>query len=184
MTFEYIDNKSKLALPLFYKTLIETISIDNIEKNTNNIYNKYSKDNKDIKELLDQIKLLKDIPIELLTKYYIRLYTIESNYYYDINKDLKLNKRDNYLSFIKILYEGIKLKSLPIGSNNILYRGSKISNEEIKKIKNYLKNKIDNLPASIVYSKSFLSFSKDEEIADKYLKRVNINKNLSKVRFI
>ena len=184
MTFEYIDRQEKLALPLFYKTLIETVEIDKAEKYTNLIYQKYSKGNKDINDLLSQIQLLKDIPIELLSKYYIRAYTIESNFYNDINKDLGLNKKENHLSFIKTLYEGTKLKSLSLASNNILYRGSKISNNEINKIEKYLKNKIENLPASIVFSKSFLSFSKEKEIAECYLKNKNNNKNLSKVLYI
>ena len=184
MTFEYIDSQAKLALPLFYKTLIDIEPSDKVEKYTNEIYEKYSKENKDINELLTQIKSLKDIPIELLSKYYIRAYTMESNFYTDINKDLGLNKKENHLPFIKTLYEGTKLKSLSLASNNTLYRGAKIANDEINKIKHYLKNKIENLPASIVFSKSFLSFSKEKEIAESYLENKNNNKNLSKVLYI
>ena len=85
---------------------------------------------------------MRNIPIEILSKYCERLYTIESNFYRDINKDLGLNKKEKYLPFIKTLYEGVKLKSLYLASNNILYRGSKISNEEVQKIKSYLNKKI------------------------------------------
>ena len=60
----------------------------------------------------------------------------------NINRDLGLNKTGNYLLFIRTLYEGVKLKSLPLANNNILYRGSLISNEEIKKIKVYLSKKL------------------------------------------
>ena len=35
---------------------------------------------------------------------------MESNFYKDINTDLRNNKKNNYLPFIRILYEGIKLK--------------------------------------------------------------------------
>ena len=45
-------------------------------------------------------------------------------------------------------------------------------------IKSYLKKKIKDLPSSIVFSKSFLSFSKEKEIAKGYLKTKNNNKNL------
>jgi len=127
---------------------------------------------------------MKNIPIEILSKYYSRLYTADSNFHKNMNQDLGLNKKEKYLSFIKILYEGVKLKSLPLSNDNILYRGSKISNEEINKIKNYLNNKIEGLPSSIVFSKSFLSFSKDKNIAEKFLKYENKNNNLSKVLFI
>ena len=83
-----------------------------------------------------------------------------------------------------ILYEGIKLKSLPLASNNISYRGSKISNNEINLIKKYLKEKIKDLPGAIVFSKSFLSFTKDKNIANGFLNLKNNNNNLSKVLYI
>ena len=61
-----------------------------------------------------------------------------------MNKDLGLNKREKYLTFIKELYEGIKAKALPLAVNTKLYRGSKISKTEINMIKNYLNHKIKN----------------------------------------
>ena len=183
LTFEYIDCKEKLVLPLFYKSLIEITHTDNIEKFTEYLYNKYSS-YKEINTLLNSIKYISDIPIELLSKYYARLYTIESDFYKDINKELRRKEKDKYLSYIKLLYEGVKLTSLPLSSNSILYRGSKISNEEIIKIKGFLKNEIKNLPRAIVFSKSFLSFSKDKNVAEQFLDRNNINGNLSKVLYI
>ena len=169
LTFEYIDSMEKLTLPIFFKSLIDNTSIDNMDEYTNLLYNTYSKDNHKLKKLLGSIKSMRNIPIELLSKYYARLYTIDSNFYRDINKDLGLNKIEKYLSFIKTLYEGVKLKSLPLASKNTLYRGSKISNEEIKTIKSYLNKKNKDLPGSIVFSKSFLSFSKDKEVAESFL---------------
>jgi len=184
LTFEYIDKKEKLFLPLFFKTLIDNISNNNMEKYTSSLYDDYSKNNEDVKNLLGSIKSISDIPMEILSKYYARLYTAESDFYKNINKDLRLNKVEKYLSYIKTLYEGVKLKSLPLANNNILYRGSKISNDEIKKIKNYINNKIKDLPSSIVFSKLFLSFTKDKNIADYFLSFENNNKNLSKVLFV
>ena len=184
LTFEYIDKKENLMLPLFFKTLIDILPNDNIENYTNLLYETYSKEKIKIKELLGSILSMNNIPIEILSRYYSRLYTDDSSFYRNINHDLGLNKTDNYLSFIKILYEGVKLKSLPLSNNNILYRGSKISNDEINKIKKYLNNKVEGLPGSIVFSKSFLSFSKDKNIAEKFLKGENKNKYISKVLFI
>ena len=140
LTFEYIDKKEKLLLPLFFKTLIDNISNNNMERYTSSLYDEYSKNEK-VKKLLGSIRSLSDIPIEILSKYYARLYIAESDFYYNINKDLSLNKVEKYLPYIKTLYEGVKLKSLPLANNNILYRGSKISNDEIKKIKDYIKKK-------------------------------------------
>ena len=183
LTFEYIDSTEKLELPLFYKALLNLTQIDKIEKYNELLYSKYS-DNNDIEELLSEIKSIPNIPLELLSKYYARIYTADSNFYNDINKDLRNNKKDNYLSFIKVLYEGVKLKSLKLASKKELYRGSKISSDEINIINNYLNKKISNLPGAIVFSKSFLSFTKDRNIASKYLNFKNENNNLFKVLYI
>ena len=187
LTFEYIDCKEKLILPLFYKSLIEITSKDNIEKYTEHLYKKYSTNN-EVDKLLYPIRNIKDIPIELLSKYYARLYTLESKFYEDINKDLKDNKKDNYynsyyMPYVKILYEGVKLKSLPLASDGVLYRGGKISLEEIIKIKECLKNKLEDLPGAIVFSKSFLSFSKNKFTAEYYKNKQSKNKNLFKVLY-
>ena len=184
LTFEYIDNINKLALPMFFKTLIDIQSINNMEKYTNKLYEKYCNEKEELKELLGSIKEIYNIPIEILCKYYAKLYTADSNFYRDINKDLGLNKKEEYLSYIKILYEGVKLKSLPFATNNILYRGSKISNKEVNDIKKFIKEKKEGLPSSIVFSRSFLSFTKDKKIAEKFVKNKNIKNNLSNVLYI
>ena len=183
MTFEYIDNKAQLALPILYKSLIETTPNNKIEKYNKLLYKKYSK-NKNIKELFEQFVYLEDIPIELLSKFYIRAYTMDSDFYRDINKDLGTNKRENYLPFIKILYEGIKFKAFPLASDKILYRGSKISIDELNKINNYLNKKNNDLPAAIVFSRSFLSFSKEKKIAEGFLDDENKNNKLYKVLYV
>ena len=184
LTFEYIDSNQKLTLPLFYKILIDSIKIHDIEEYTDLLYSKYAEDNGDLKELLTPIKSIYDVPIELLSKYYTRLYTIESCFYKDINKDLRENKTVGYLPYIKILYEGVKLQSLRIASDLELYRGSKISYDEIEKIKGYLDKKITNLPGAIVFSKSFLSFSKERSIAIDFLHSGYMDSNLRRVLYI
>ena len=76
------------------------------------------------------------------------------------------------------------MKSLPLSKEKILYRGSLLLNKEIEKIKKYLNNKIENLPGAIIFSKSFLSFSKNENIAKYFLNlNKNNNKEFSKVLF-
>ena len=168
---------------MFYKILIVIISKEKIEKYIELLYNKYS-NNSEVKKLLNSIQSMPNIPIELLSKYFARLYTLESDFYVDLNRDLRENKKDNILPFIKILYEGVKLKSLPISSDKELYRGSKISKDEIKIIQDYLNKKINGLPGAIVFSKSFLSFSKDRNEAEVFISGKNIKNNLSKVLFI
>ena len=183
LTFEYIDCLEKVELPLLYQSLIDLTMVDDIENYNELLYSKYY-DNNNIKYLFSEIKSVSNIPIELLCKYYARIYTVESNFYKDINLDLRNNKKDNYLSFIKILYEGVMLKSLKMATNNELYRCSKISKDEINIIKNYLKKKLINLPGAIVFSKSFLSFSKEKNISLGFLNEGYYDNNLYQVLYI
>ena len=83
-----------------------------------------------------------------------------------------------------MLYEGIKTKSLSLSSNNILYRGTRLLNKEIEIIQKYIKNKKEGLPGAIVFSKAFLSFSKDRKIAENFLNTQQNNNELNKVLFI
>ena len=159
--FEYIDNKEKLMLPLFFKTLIDNTPIDNnMEQYTNYIYNTYSMKNEGISRLLDQIKSMVNIPIEILSKYYARLFTFESDFYKDINHDLRSNNYQMHLPYIKALYEGVKLKSLPLSKENILYSGTQLENVEINKLKDYISKKNKDLPGSILFSKTLMEFTK------------------------
>ena len=186
LTFEHIDNNQKLALPLFYKSLIEKAPTDNIENYTENLYTKYADSSYDLKELLNPIRSMSDIPIELLCKYYARVYTIESGFYRDINRDLreKQAKKFEYLPFIKVLYEGVKLKALNIANDSELYRGSVISYTEIDLIKKCLADKKPNLPGVIVFSKAFLSFSKERSVAEGFIRSSNNNPNLCNILYI
>ena len=180
--FEYVDVKEKLLLPVLYKVLIKVDSNDEIEKFSKYLYKKY-KEFSQIRKLLKSINLTKKIPLELLSKYFIKIYTNESSYFYgNLNKDLRKNKRDKYLPYIKVLYEGIRLKALPLASDNVLYRGTILAESEINLIKKYLDNKIEGLPGAIVFSKIFLSFSKDRDMAESFMK--GNMKNLFQVLFI
>ena len=122
--------------------------------------------------------------MEILSKYYARLFTIYSDFHKDLNQDLRLNKKEKYLPYIKTLYEGVKLESLPLATANKLYIFSFIINKEINNIRKYLKNKIKDLHSSIVFSKFFLTFSKNPKVAKKFLAHEESNENLQKVIFI
>ena len=184
LTFEYIDSKEKLMLPLYFKSLIDDAKIDEVDKYTKYLYDIYSKESYSLKKLFGPIRFIPNIPIEIISKYYIRAYTSTSNFHTNINRDLGVNKIDKYITMIKTLYEGVKLSALPMANNEILFRGANISNDEIKKIKSYLFTKIDGLPGSIVFCRSFLSFSKLKTMAEYFLGQLKENEKLSKVLFI
>ena len=186
LNFEYIDNKDKLLLPLFFKFLIKFTEIDNNFHNM--LYKKYYKKSKEMRHFLDSISIFPQIPIEILSKYYVRIYTDEeSKFYTDLNKSLRKGKKEKYLPYIKILYEGIRLKALPYSKDKELYRGGILPYKEINKIINYKKkDTIEGLPGAIVFSKTFLSFSKDKEVAQYFIDYYSksLSKKFGKVLFI
>ena len=189
ISFDYIDTKKKLIWQLLYKHLIEVNKNSNIEF-LRMLHKKYYKKSEVIRKFLDSISdSINDIPIEVLCKFYIRIFTDEdSKFYSDLNGDLRKNIRDIYLPYIKVLYEGVKLKALPLSSENILFRGSFLLLEEIKKMEDYKgKPKKDGLPGGTIFSKSFLSFTKNKKVAENFYNNqipINTSRESFKVLFI
>ena len=181
LSFDYIDNKEKLALPLLYKYLIEFNEKDN-ESFIKYLYTNYYIKSREIRNFIDSIISIKNIPIELLSKFYARIYTdSESKFFSDLNKNLRNSRRDEYLAFIKVLYEGVKLKSFPLASNIPLFRGTVLMQKEIQIINSYFnKGKKDGLPGAIIFSKAFLSFTKDQSTAIAFLNNIRTNINSSR----
>ena len=173
--FEPIDKKEKLILPLLYKILIEIPSNENIKKLTEYLNNEYGQKNKEIEFLFNSIKHIDDIPLELLSKYYSKIF------YY--NDNLKFEEKTNELTFAKVLYEGIKLKSLPLTFNNVLYMGCFLNKEFIDGVKDSVIKKNRDLPAAILFSEQFLTFSKDKFTANNIL-NINNTHNLNNVLLI
>ena len=191
LTFEYVNSIKDLTLPTFFKSLIKIDENDNFEKLNQYLYNKYSNNN-DVKNLLSQIEGIPSIPLELLCKYYARLYTIESDFYKDINQFLRrkqIKKEEEksksmkfFLPYVKLLYEGLKLScfSYNFKDKDKLYRYSKMTLSEKKLIDEYLSKKKEGLPGAICFSRSFLSFSKERKVADDFMKKYNTPENKNK----
>ena len=133
--------------------------------------NKYS-NCEELGHLINQIKYLDNIPLELLSKYFLRLYLVESDFYKDMQMNLQQNKLLYYMPYITVLYEGIKLKSLSVTSHYLLYRSSEISNDEFQLLLNKFNNKKENILSYKIVSKQFLIFSRDKNEAFYFL---NIN---------
>ena len=172
LTFEYIDSLEALILPRFFRTLIKINRDENFDKLNQYLYNKYI-NSSDIRLLLSQIEGIPSIPYELLCKYYARLYCYESDFYKDINHILRKESLTDsvhpiqkiILSYVKLLYEGLKLNCFQLKCNEKLYRFSHMSRTEMNKLDEYLKKKKEGLPAAICFSKAFLSFSEKMGIA-------------------
>jgi hypothetical protein len=102
-----------------------------------------------------------DLPLFIYSKFYMRLYGLETDFYYDINKYLTNQENDFgiFNTFVTILYYGLTQNLLISNDEFPFYRGGVISKNEFKLIE---KNNF--------YScKNFLSFSKSEKEADKFL---------------
>ena len=83
--------------------------------------------------------------------------------------DLMKNNFTNYLTYIKLLYQGIELGQLNISFTGKLYRGSVIGNSEIDNLLSYKKYKSKDLPFALIFCKTFLSFSKEINVAKKFM---------------
>ena len=162
-TFNYLKSDDELLAPILYKDIItkKKISYDEIRK-----FNKYLLDigNPDINYLIEPLSLIKYIPIEIICKYWIRVYTINSDFYKEINNKLMKSEIKLYDIYIRTLYYGLESNSLLTNTNNKLYRGSLINDDEIEKILNNKGKKV------LVFCKAFLSFSKDINVAINFLK--------------
>ena len=58
-------------------------------------------------KLIEPLKINNKIPPEILSKFYVYAYTLETPFYYNLNRDLILFKDENYYPFIKTLYQGM-----------------------------------------------------------------------------
>ena len=63
-----------------------------MKKYIRDLYDTYAKDNYKFKKILDSIIKIPKIPIETLSKTFAQLYTIESNFYRNINTFYKIYK--------------------------------------------------------------------------------------------
>ncbi len=166
MTFEYLESEEDLLAPALYK---EIITNEKITKKDCKDFYKYilSLNNEELNKIIKNLDLFEYIPFEILSKYWSRCYTIESDFYKVLNNKLMKSELSfNYKTFIKMLYTGVEINSLNSYKGKYLYRGSSINKEEIDKIKKY--KGIGKLSSIVVFSKAFLSFSEDENEARKF----------------
>ena len=190
-SFELIDNYGKLAIPLYYSQLfLEDVSASDIFSFNKYLFYKYENDNdKDTKELVSQL-VNKNMYKKIVYKYWLRLYTCNGQFYGDLNGDLRKSNINicTYFPFIKACYEGIRKQFFFSDTNNVLYRGAGMSNEEFYKIDNLYNQKIvsGNKIKLIINSKTFLSFSEKISKATDFLKKVSngLIKTLFKIESI
>ena len=145
------------------------------------------KDDKIYKKLFNPIISVPNIPIELLSKYYARMYTIEGQFFKKMKTDLLIDyNKDNiiYQSYIKTLYEGLErkaLKPLKIFQGIQLYSAQYFTSNQIKELNEYRKSTVDYYKVPIIFSKLFLSFTKEITVAERFITSYKKNTMLTVV---
>ena len=165
LIFEPIKNNKDIILPILFKVRLAEPKTEEIKQFLEYMNQNYNEPK--YREILNIIS--PDIPIELLSKYFIRLYTIEGEFFKKMKIDLLNDSIQIYLPFIKTLYAGIEVGALKTYNDENLYSAQLLSEQQIQELKNHKKEKGCYLNL-IIISKSFLSFSKKEAIAMEFLK--------------
>ena len=200
-SFEYIKNSSQLIYPYLYNDIIS-----NKEITDNEIYNfnylLVEKFGNKMGDLIEPLTICKKIPSDILSKFYVYAYSLETPFYKNLNWDLMMLNGDKYYPFIKTLYKGMGdycFKDLSVR----LYRGAKMSDDELNKMMEVLdqKEKYDNkmdevikftkayndinfinkkniIPKILFYSRCFLSFSRSLSVANGFIGNVLLELHL------
>ena len=187
-TFKFIDvtKEYNLALTILIGSMINSsfVEKDKIIEFQNLLLSRYCKcyEQKDLKPIKPSIDKNLDIPLHILIKFFIRFYSLQvksekliygNNFYNDLNKDLSNNKFQDYRPFILLIYDCLNREIIKPYKKK-LYRATKITKNELKNlIKNFNKNKNEK---PIYRSTNFLSFSKDIDVAYKFLEGCKANK--------
>ena len=111
LTFDYLENEEDLLAPALYKDIItnEKITYEHC-KNFHNFILSFNEI--ELNKLIKNLDLFKYIPLEILSKYWARCYTIESDFYKILNNQLMKSQMPfNYKTFIKMLYTGVDKNS-------------------------------------------------------------------------
>jgi hypothetical protein len=136
-------------------------------------------EDENIKNLIIPLLNIENIPSDIIGKFWGRIYTVESPFYKNLNNNLMKLDNEHYNEYIQMLYKG--LKEFEFKENDILYRGTNISDEEVENILNFYKNKKnndENQPKYLIYSRAFISFSKNREVSMNFIKDIPKTKKI------
>jgi len=156
LTFEPISEITQLLMPSMIQSIIQkdTITENEIYNFIKFILEKHG--DEQIVNLIHPELYIKKIPLEILSKFWARLYTLNSSFYREVNIMLMKKQGGLYSTFVKMMYAGLKIKSLKCSEEPILYRGTIMQKKEIDNvIKSFKEKKNYGLPKIIVYSRCF-----------------------------
>ena len=174
-TFIFVPNTiENIAFPIILKKFSSRfINEEELIKFKKFLVNNYKFDNPILKNELK-------IPYYLYSKLFLRIYTIESPFYRDLNIALRNNEFSEFKQFIYTLYNGLNLKVIKDCHNVCLFRASKIHINEINQLINNIKNNKNN----IVLTSTFMSFSKEKSVSMHFMSYKKIVPDLLNVLYI
>ena len=186
--FTYSNDLSGICFPLLLGKLINTTLIkeDELKKFQSFLLGNYARLKHLIKPSLEKNM---EIPYHILAKFYAKIYTEETSFYPNMNKDLSNGQFDVYRIFIFLLYSGLNKNSLKSFYNENLYRGCVIGKNEFLNLQNNLEqknleeNQNSEIKVPLYFCRNFLSFSKSEETAFGFMLGSNVNEYVIPVIF-
>ena len=169
--FTYVNDLGTMAYPIIVSKYINCTLIEKEE--LENMQEQYVKAYPKLKHLFkpSQEKNI-FIPYHILAKYYLSVYTHESNFYINMNKELRERKFDEHRIYIYLMYNALNKGIFKSYCQTNLYRGGTLSKEEFDSLKEKIEiQRHSNSSTNKVFffSRKFLSFSKKEEIANEFL---------------
>ena len=176
LIFNTIDNLKELTIPLYYPNIINMSKKPSDEeiKAFNELLYKEFDSNKTIKDLLYPT-FQYNIPLELLIKFWLRLYSISS--FAKIINDHLIQKDNAFNIYTSFCYYGLNAKLIKPFFEKKLYRGAALSEEEYNKLTSSSPGK-----KTICFISIFLKFNIDEKIPLEFLKnKKNIKKENEKL---
>ena len=193
-TFKYAQSLTEITLPIILTEIIKKNLIQDIDilKFKEYIFSRYlynKKNNIIIPLVKPSLEKSVYIPLKKRAKYLLRLYTAETDFYHDINKELtNIEGFGFYKVFILILYFSIQNKILDSFTSRELYRRTLISKNEMDEIIQIFEKKKNGdktnkeISSILYYGKPFMSFSKDRTVTYNFAK--TIYPNTCRVMFI
>ena len=178
LEFDFISDKNDLILPMYYSEHLNVCTEEQIKKFNKKIFE--DNDNiESIKFLFSQLVEAGNIPLNLLTMFWLRAYSLHTIFNENLNKDLLNNNYNDYLPIIQKLYESVDKSNL-CSCDETIYKGIIVERKKMNSFIREFNNKRDAIPKAILYGKSFFSFYKDEYKVKKlkdskkaFLKRFN-----------
>ena len=168
ITFEKINSEFQLIIPFLLNDLIKKenkVSDNEIQYFKYMLSNRHENDR--VIHIINPILFTRDMSHELLLKFFIRAYTEKSTFFESMNTSLFKKENDEYVTFVNLLYEGLSNNSLQISIDDCLYRNCTMLKNDINKLIDqfniWKQNNDKSLPSFLIYSRCFLSFTKDKD---------------------